>query len=179
MGPEISTNIASILRAMENVIIPAIDKNQSLAREQAYLTVIYLRMIQEQHDKIFHFRLLEISEYSAILKSLLAKDYSSAAPDAAAAARQALGDASALQTVQLQAYDVFVCTARALREAADALVADLIRARGGDDAIEAEIASLLIGQAGIEALRERSWVAGLGLDPRPEQLQPLADLLRP
>lgn len=51
MTPSIDIRIATIVRAMEDVVAPAIDPGNSLAREQAALVVGQVRLIAAQWSR--------------------------------------------------------------------------------------------------------------------------------
>ena len=171
MGPEIATNIGSMLRALENVVIPAIDPENGLAREQSWLIMMYLRLMAEQHDQIFHFRLREIREFHALASELLRLQPAALPEDEITrSAYTALEAAKPLLALELPHYEALAETARTLRALADALTQRICD--NGNAEQRSLIGAMLLDQAKIEALRERSWVAGLGQDPKPEELPP-------
>ena len=179
MGPEISTNIGSMIRAMEQVVIPAIDGNDQLAREQSYLIMIYLRLLTDQHQHIFHFRLQEIREYHALVTDILrvSKSTDGEAVQRQAEARHVLDTAAPLLNLALPSYDALADTARELRESADELTRAAMDENNGCEDVRTSLADILLKQANCEALRERAWVSALGYDPDPMALPPLSELL--
>jgi hypothetical protein len=179
MGPEISTNIGSMLRAMENVVLPAIDADNALAKEQSYLIMVYLRLLADQHDKIFHYRLQEIREYHALVTDILACSRSAGVGTGATgtSAEQLLDLASPMLDLDLPSYEHLADLARDLREMADDVTRDILDRAGSGSNASKRLRELLLKQADAEALRERSWVSKLGADPQPQQLRSLPELL--
>jgi hypothetical protein len=176
MGPEISTRIQAMLRALEEVIIPAIDTKSTRAMEQAYLIMGYLRLIAHQYDKVMPYRQQEIRGYSALLLRLLriASEYSGS--PVVAEAEMLLADVRSFGEVQLPPDSTLRDAVDRLRNLSDRLVADLLEK--DVPALTLEVAHIVTECARSEILRERAWVFPAGMDPAPTEVPPIGDLLQ-
>ena len=59
-----------MIRAMEEVVIPAMDSGQPLAAEQANLVVMHMKVLQGQADNEFRFQLAELRHFKALVEAL-------------------------------------------------------------------------------------------------------------
>ncbi len=158
MRPELQ--IAVMIRAMEQAVLPAVDAENRPAREQAGLVVAMLRLLQDRLPLAYRYERDELDRYVTLatdLLPLLAGSDRHAAPIAAALdagstvlARAGADPASLRERVL------------ALRQA----VGDLARAApqsGSEPA--AAIRRLILEAARVQTERERAWLMPVGFDP--------------
>jgi hypothetical protein len=81
-------------------------------------------------------------------------------------------------SVRLPGYDDLAAAAQSLREAADQLTTRLLDGGGGALMKDLDADRLILATSARDELRDRAWVKGLGLDPSPDQIPPLSELLR-
>jgi hypothetical protein len=164
-----------MLRALEEVIVPAIDPRATPAIEQAYLLMGYLRLIAHQYDKVMAYRQQEIRDYTVLLQRLLviAGEYSGS--PVTAEAELLLSNVRSFGEVQLPPDSALRDAVDRLRDLSDRLVDDLLEKDVA--ALTSEVAHAVTRSARSEILRERAWVFPAGMDPAPEDLPPISDLI--
>jgi hypothetical protein len=180
MGPNFAANVTSAIRSMEQTVIPAVDPKNGLAQEQAYLVLYYLRLFVDQHRHLLDFRLQEIRDYHALTQALLDKAEKKGIDlgEVREAASQALASGARYVSARLPSYDDLADAAQSLREAADQLTTRLLDGGGGALMKDLDADRLILATSARDELRDRAWVKGLGLDPSPDQIPPLSELLR-
>ena len=99
MTPDIDLRIASMVRAMEDVVRPAIDPLNSLAAEQAALIVGHLRLLAIQWNKAESYARTCLADLDATLDGLVPSG-GPATRAAAAAAVQPAGPPPTTMTSQ-------------------------------------------------------------------------------
>src|SRR5579862_1729198 len=164
MVPGFALRIQSMIRAMREVVIPAIPKDQRLALDQANILVGNLRIIAEQHDWIVQYELTELREYAALLADLIAAA-SEGAAEAIAEGRAVLAQAEPVAATAMPTQQDLTMLVRDLKAAADALVQ--AAHRDGPPEFRRTATDLVMRQAEAQILRERRWLraAGFELDP--------------
>lgn len=154
MLPNIDLRIATMIKALEQVILPALPRDQRLARDQAMLVVGHLNMLGGQWKRALRFEQVSLDDLVGLARALLpAVDATFDAPlteaiDAAQACDQA---------------DVL-----ALERANSALgrIVDLV-ILGGDDhlALTQAAQNAVLEYALRHARRERTWFQANNMDP--------------
>jgi hypothetical protein len=180
MGPDFAANVTSAIRSMEQTVIPAVDPNNSAAQEQAYLVLYHLRLFLDQHKHLLSFRLQEIRDFHGLTSLLIENARLKGVKLGAAgeAAAIALSRGAQYLDLRIPGYDDLAAAAQGLREAADQLVVHL-RDQGGSDLLKSVGADeLLLAASARDEARARAWVKALGMDPSPEDIPPLAHLMR-
>ena len=111
--------------------------------------MIYLRLLTDQHQHIFHFRLQEIREYHALVTDILrvSKSTDGEAVQRQAEARHVLDTAAPLLNLALPSYDALADTARELRESADELTRAAMDENNGCEDVRTSLADILLKQA--------------------------------
>lgn len=176
MTPSHELRLKSMLRAMTEVLIPALDPKQQLAMDQAQLIVGNLKLLLAQHDKTYQFAMVELREYAALVRDLLAKAEGGprvgAAKTAAAATLAAIEPIAALS---IPTEGELVDQVSTIKQAAD----DLLEASfaDGEAGFKAAASKLVLAQGETQILRERAWVLAVGFEMEPEALPPLEQLL--
>ena len=171
--------IQSILKAMADVVLPALDPNNPLAQEQARLCMGLLGVMASRLPLQYRYDCDELTRLRLLAQRL------QQLPDVAQLAPQAL---QVLTQGARQADDVL---ARALAEPLEVLdaVRALREATGNlvQEAFENDPAGRKTGamqRAVLDAsqeqlLRERSWLLGQGWEANPQDIQAIDTLLAP
>lgn len=169
MMPSIELRLATMRRALQEVILPAIAADNALAREQAQLVAAHLDLIAQQLADAPRID-AKIMQGTAELGSALAERVTGGPRTQAAA--QAL-------RAQVEApFDGAASVRRAhLAAAIDALLTGL--GQDGDERSRHAAHDLIIEHALVIGLYERVCFASNGLDPERADLPPLAALLAP
>ncbi len=168
--------LQSMLRAMLEVIQPAIDPSRQLAIDQANIMIGTLRILLDQHDKTYQFRTAELRQYSALVRDLT--DIAQGGSETHASARAAkalLAQVEAIAGLPIPSQAALTELVVAIRTAAD----ELLRAAYADGTAAFRKAAdrLVLDQAGKELLRERAWVRRAGFEADPSVLPPIEELL--
>lgn len=70
MLPNIDLRIANMTKALEQVILPALPREQRLARDQAMLVIGQLRMISQQWKSALRYEALSLDELVVLARAL-------------------------------------------------------------------------------------------------------------
>lgn len=163
MTPSIDLRISTIVRAMEDVVTPAIEEGNSLAREQAALIIGHLRLLAVQWSRADGYARTCLADLVDTLVPL-----EPAGGEQTVAAGLHLGASLGSEGNAESRYKQIMAAADALVRAADA---------DGDPGFRAELSARLLDFSLRQSLRDRSWFAGTGFDLHPEQLFPIEDLV--
>src|ERR1700733_15345858 len=71
MNPSVDDRIASIIRSLSDVILPALPPDAGLAQEQTHLAIGHLKIIRAQLDATPEFEVEELADARALAESLL------------------------------------------------------------------------------------------------------------
>src|SRR6202030_1228628 len=92
MVPDFALRIHAMIRSLREVVVPALPNDEMLAIDQANILVGYLGIMAEQHDRVFEYLLVELSEYAELLSALVEEANGAQSIEGAIAkARAALG----------------------------------------------------------------------------------------
>lgn len=177
MGPEISQFLAGMRKTMEQVVLPNL--SDRFAQEQAGIVAATLAFLEQVHDKVFHYELLEHHLYRRLLGQLLELLSVPAVADpevveTLAAIQRRLAEDPPSGDIHLYRYDRL----RASNESMKELLCALIRLQPAlPDALRGELEGLLQPFFRDLELRERCWVKPLGFDAQAEQLPDIAEVL--
>lgn len=174
MRPEIQ--ISSIIKALSDVVMPAIDPANNLALEQSQLILGLLQLLRSQLPVQFRFDRDELRRLSVCASTL------GAAASQAPAVRAAIDElsrsnAAAGLVLERCALDPAVLTAsvRELRSAVGALVT---AAAGTDEQdLQLWIEKIVLAMSKEQLLRDRTLMKAQGFEPDPAALPDLATLL--
>jgi hypothetical protein len=170
MIPEIDTQLAAVIKALSDNVLPAIDASNPMAAEQIQLCLATLGLVKANLPELHRYLRRDLETHLAMTRSLkqLADNagVSTAIFDAAIdASAQTLGDPE-MGPTQIEQQ------ARQIKET----VAALIAATRGTSA-EPEVAATIIKAEEIVILRSRAWGIGMGFEPDPAQVPSLDQLL--
>lgn len=166
--------LAAAIKALDEVVAPAIDHANPLATEQLTLVVDALRVLRERVDHLPARHRFELGQHVASARLL--------APDAATASeptRRALDAAITRGAAALQDPDA---TTGELREAAArvaAVITALVRESDGlDPDVRRRIETAVVTAAETQIEVDRAWHLPQGFDPEPDSVPPLERVLR-
>ena len=157
MIPTVDERLASVVRALTDVVVPSLPPEAGLALEQIQLSIGHIQIIRAQLDAAPAFEREELSDAIAVgeaLKHLSGGDETRAAVGVLDDKTSAAAAAEGLSEV------------RAARGAIHDAVTTLIGAvsRDGDDPSRAALRSVIISQERARALKDRRWFAPFGFD---------------
>ncbi|MCK9285185.1 MAG: hypothetical protein M0P39_12995 [Rhodocyclaceae bacterium] len=163
MTPSIELRIQTMMKAMTEVILPAIESGNDLAREQGQLMIAHLGLLARHWDKALAYDTLCLGELIRLAKRLC--DEASGGPRTTAAA------AALRELLHSHAPDGAVPATQArineVRVALAAGIDHLVRATEVDSsaAFHAGSAKAILDHAALQAWRDRVWFADAGMDP--------------
>ena len=154
MTPNTDERIASVIRALTEVILPQLPPEASLAQEQLHLSVGHLQILRAQFDAIPGYEREEMDDAIAIGKAL------QAAVTGGAATQQALaGIGTAVAAADgSNVRDQF----RAINNAVDALAR--AASTDGDGAGKAALSKIILEMEDARTQKDRQWFAPFGFD---------------
>lgn len=168
--------LASIIKSMSDVVIPAIDPANTLALEQSRLILGLLALMRRQLPLQFDFDRDELQRLLDCAKAVA--DQRVTAP-AAQAAQQTLAAASRSAAIALDACRMpptaLTDAVRGLRAALGGVVSAL--AADGADAAGHRIERLIIDMSRAQLLRDRALVKQQGWEPDPAAVPEIETLL--
>lgn len=173
-----SLQIQSMLRALNDVVAPAVDPANGPAREQMQLTIGMLTLMAQQLPVQFRFDCDELARWLTVSHELRDRVHQGADTQAslAALARHADAAADTLERARATPDDVHQCV-RELRAAIGELVTPAYH--DGDADERKVIADIVLDASRQQLLRDRAWLLMQGWEPDPEAIPPIADLLDP
>ena len=159
--------LKSVIRALTEVVLPAVDSSNALAVEQTQVAIGMLQLMAARLPLQFRYDCDELARLLELCRALAAYD-DGALASATRAGAEVLGRAQA-------GPDEVLGAIRELRR----LSGDLITARyrDDDDGARTHISQLVLAHADQQLLRERAWVAPQGWEIQPETLPAIEDLL--
>ncbi len=168
--------LQTAIRALREVVAPAVDGSNALAVEQLQIVIGMLQLmatrlpLQASYDRDELSRLLEFS--TALMAALDDDRYT----DITTTLRDTSGEgAELLARAQVDPAEV-LRVIRDLRTHSGALITAVYH--DGHDAERVCITALTLAQADAQLLRERSWVLPMGWESEPESLPAIEDLLK-
>jgi hypothetical protein len=176
MVPDFALRIHAMIRSLREVVLPALPKNEMLAIDQANILVGYLGIMAEQHDRVFEYLLVELSEYAELLGALVeGARGAQSIEDAAAKARAALDMAAPILRMSIPRQGELSALIRSLKESVDELL--LATRQDGTPAYRHASRKRVMQQAEQQILRERAWFRASGFELEPSQLPSIKDVL--
>jgi hypothetical protein len=175
MRPEIQ--IQSILKAMNDVVLPAVDPKNPLAQEQARLCMGMLSVMAAQLPRQFKFDCDELGRLLDLSKTL--ESLSSAKELAPKALNTLQKSASHGKDVQERAKanpSEVLDAVRGLRAA----TSEVIQEAFSNDATgiqTADIQRTILDVSKEQILRDRAWVIGQGWESDPKSVPPIDELI--
>lgn len=165
--------LRAAVKALTDVVAPAIDRSDPLAAEQLRLVVDYLQFVRSRLDMLYDRDRFELQHNLSMARSLkvlgapLSKD-----------------TASQLETAIIEGAGVQASVGAsmpALKTASAALAAavrELIREAGAfEPTVRGKIENCVLEASEERITFERAWYLPLGFEPAPQELAPLAQIL--
>ena len=176
MVPDFALRIQSMIRSMQEVVIPAIPGSQRLALDQANIIVGNLRIMAEQHDKLYQYELVELREYASLVGKMAEAVVGGAASQAAKdGARLALESAAEVVGQSIPTQTEIAALTRSMKSAADALLRAAYE--DGEPGFRAVAGAAVMRQSESQIMRERRWFRMAGFELEPEKLATLEQVL--
>lgn len=166
MNPDIDLRLKSVLKALTDVILPALPAEQRLAQDQARLVIGHLAIIAEQWQVALRFELENLALACELASDLAPLNVDSALADRLIAALATAAD------VDRSDYAAVSAAHHALKSVIDHLIADEHRSATMPPAMMAAV----LRYNRRRAPRERIWHGGAKLDPDAAELPALATL---
>jgi hypothetical protein len=166
--------LKSLLRAMDDVVLPALPKDAQLAVEQAHLVRMHLNMMLAQADHAYRLQLAELAHFTALLRDLEACGLA-AELEAAASAQvvEILARAAPIAALEVPDSESLARLTREVREAADSLVQSVVAT---DSPLRKRASHIVLDYAARQITRERVAAKAAGFELDPGSLPDLKDV---
>lgn len=165
--------VRAAIKALDEVIAPALDPAQPLAAEQLRLVRGLLDFLGARVALLHERHRFELEHYAALAQQLAA-DAAQVSGEAAATLAAALAGAAPVRADPLASNDAMAAATAPLAAAASALVRE---AAGAEPALRRRIEQAVIRGARPWVDVQRAWFAPRGFELEPDTLPPLADAL--
>ncbi|OAO00783.1 hypothetical protein A8B75_17950 [Sphingomonadales bacterium EhC05] len=162
MTPSTDERLASIVRALSEVILPHLPDDASLAQEQAQLAIGQLQIIQMQLDNVLAFEREELEDAKAIGQALAAALSGGNASTATLSVLQGSIDGADGSDVRGQT--------KAIKEAIDKLVPAI--SKDGADGSKSAMTEIILKYEKVRTQKDRLWFMPFGFD-NPETVGPV------
>jgi hypothetical protein len=171
--------IQSILKAMTDVVLPALDPANPLAQEQARLCMGLLSVMAGQLPLQYRYDCDELARLLSLAKCLQQlPEVAQLAPQALRALTQRTQSGDDVRARARAEPDEVLQAVRALREATGNMVQEAFgNDPPGHKTVELQRAVMAASQA--QLLRERSWLLGQGWEAEPAAIPAIETLLAP
>ncbi|MET0987882.1 MAG: hypothetical protein ABW034_20990 [Steroidobacteraceae bacterium] len=177
MIPTHAARLQSMLRSMTEVIIPALNRDDQLARDQAQILLGNLRLLSDQADRTYEYDMVELREYVALLKELTRiVSGGSQTEEHKEVANRAIKEAEPMAALAIPTHQLLSTRLQSLKSTVDGLIA-ATNADGTPTSRKDAIAAVL-KQAASQNLRERAWFRSSGFDSAQQELPSLDQVLR-
>lgn len=175
MAPDIGQRIDSVLQALEDIVMPAINPAQPAAREQLAYAMAALRLIANQHDKAYSLAIMEVRLFANLLMRLNEAAGDSLSPEL----RRRLTEAGASRLTDLKApsQNRLDEIQREYRDIADAVVASV--SSGIDSAARQRVTAIVVEHSAREMVMRRGWMAMPGVEADVSRLPALDEIVKP
>lgn len=169
--------LQAVIRALTDVVTPAVDPEDALAREQLRLSIDHLRFLALRVDRLYERALAELRHHLHLAEAVIAALPTQ--PDRTERLDRELAEATRV----LAAAGATPATLRATTAAVAAAISTIVRDL--DDAEDASVAAAraavvraVVAGSAEQVAFERSWYAPLGIDPDHDELPTLDQLLQ-
>lgn len=168
--------VKTAIRAMQEVVIPALDSVNKMAVEQAALVVGMLQLLEHTLPLVYRYDCAELEANLALVQKLCAAvegvpslHQSSGQMEAVAAAACATLNRPRVDPKEIEQ----ACTE--IRSAISEFI--ILIYRHAPVPARQDIARLTLSSARKQLVRERAWVISQGWESQPEKLQPIESLI--
>ncbi|MES2681999.1 MAG: hypothetical protein V4650_00630 [Pseudomonadota bacterium] len=170
MRPDVQ--IQSMLKALNDVVLPALDPANKLAQEQARLVMGMLALMSQQLPLQFRFDCDELTRLIGFCRELEA----AAGVEATTLSGRAAAASAVLARAKADPAEVQQAV-KQLRAVTSEVVARAFSV--SDTALQDRVQRLVLALAAEQNPRDRAWFAAQNWEPDPRALQPIETLLRP
>lgn len=174
MRPELQ--IQSMVKALTDVVLPAVDASNKLAHEQARLVIGTLGLMATQLPLQFRFdcdELVHLLELARELQRLTSGDHA-VGVDCQELAARTVKAAAVLERAQADPREILE-SVRHLRAASSAVVSQVFRE--GDTVTQDRVQKTVLAASKAQLLRDRSWVLAQGWEPDPKSVPCITTLI--
>ena len=173
MLPSIELRIQNLIKALSQVVLPAIDPENELAREQAQLVIAHLQLIALQWDKAYSFERIALRAMQNLAAALCNTASGGPRTSAATAALRRALEERAMADPRTATAAAQAITA--LGGAVDEMI--LAISTDADATTRTETQAIILDYAKHQAHRERVWFAANNLDPDRGKLEAIDTML--
>lgn len=170
MQPGIDLRIRSMIKALSETVLPAVDPANKAAIEQLHITLGSLALLNDQIDHAYAFEIADLRDLIATVAGL-AEHVGTLSDNSR--------DATAAGEAIVAGPPVSLARVRDANNAVRAAIAEEIAAAYArlDGQDTARLESWLLANATGQIARERAFVAATGFDVFPDTLRPIGALL--
>jgi hypothetical protein len=166
MLPSIDLRIANIVKALEQVVLPALTARERLAKDQVNLCIGHLQMVAQQWRWAAAFEAGSFHAMIALAQEMLP----SVDPGYVEELAQAIASAKAVEGQGLAEVEHAIV-------ALGGLIDRIILGEDGKVALAPTVWDAVLDYGEKQALRERSWFAATGLDPDRRELPSITAMM--
>ncbi len=169
--------LAAVIKAMQDIVLPAVDPGNKMAQEQARLAIATLQFVVQRLPLMFRYDRDELDRYLGLARALLTRSEGGRATGEAAAnlATSVAAGADVLKRAKAEPAELEGAIFE-LRQT----VGELIQSAYGDarPASLAAIRRLVLDSSKVQLDRERGWVLTMGFEPNPSVVTPVEQQLQ-
>lgn len=178
MQMQAALQLQSAIKALTDVVLPAVDPANKLAQEQCRLVIGTLGLMAQQLPLSFRFGCDELSRLLRLAEVL--RDAAQGGPNTTACVEKMSQTAAAASHTLDRAQAGPDAIEQAIRElrAATSLVVRSSFVDGNEAALK-QVQDAVLAAAREQLLRDRSWVLPQGWEPAPDAVPKIGDLLEP
>ncbi|MFA7597057.1 MAG: hypothetical protein WCY92_11950 [Novosphingobium sp.] len=166
MLPSVDVRFRNMMKAMQEVVAPAIPADQKLAQEQVRLIVGHLTMLKDQWKDAVRYEAGSFRMMRELTEALA----SEVDDEQAAGLRAALAQVADIDIYDIDALNAGIC-------AVGAAVDKVILGEEGSKPLPRGAWDVILAYGEKDALRSRVWFKGNGIDPDRDKLPPLETVL--
>jgi len=166
MLPGIDLRLKNMIKSLEAVVLPAIPADQSLAQEQARLLIGHLAIIKDQWRHAVRFERGSFENMVDLAQQLCVH----VDEEQAQLLRDALAHVGHVDKADIDALNCGICSV-------GAAVDTVILGDDGRKPLSREARKVILDYGAKNALRERIWFQGVGIDPDRSELPPVAEAI--
>ncbi|MBR9910007.1 MAG: hypothetical protein GYB33_06585 [Gammaproteobacteria bacterium] len=173
MLPDIAIRINNLIKSLEKTIVPAIDPDQSMAREQAALVVSHLNLLAQQWDTAYLYEVRSLENMQALAQQLA---HLCRAGEIATPVLEDIDSVTGELTEQLPQTVLAVNRYTiSLGQSVDALINAVFK--HGSPELKQQLQEAVLDYNACQSARERVWFGATNLDPDPSDLASMDAML--
>ena len=168
--------VQTVIKAMTDVVLPAVDPNNKLAQEQARLVIGMLNLVLQRQPLMYRYDRDELSRFLALADTLQSqtKDLPGAAQALHALAASVESGEDVLDRAQAEPSELEMANFD-LREKIGALITATYA--GTETSKLKHISATVTAHAKEQLLRERAWLIGQGWEADPKSIPAIETLI--